>query len=162
MTKFEDAVKALADHRDEGASATRRREHFLTCKPSELILLALEDLEKVEGLPGVYRIDMSSWHYPRGDACYVCLAGAALAGSYGMDPEEDFTVSLFGDNVEARCGALNSFRCGLIWEGLDDMEIKFDDLVVQQHIRIPEYETDPVEFKSGLRWIAKHLAERGL
>ena len=49
-------------------------------KPSELIRLALSDLEKCEG-DSRYEVDMNEWHVPtqKGHVCYVCLAGSVMA-----------------------------------------------------------------------------------
>lgn len=157
MTKFEDVTRALAD---------QRKTHFLTCKPSELILLALEDLEKVEKMKGVYRVDMSEWHRPGEDGpCYVCLAGSVLAMSYGAPTSMDYLSSPRPpENAEDRIGALNSFRMGDIVEGLLEMGITDESVlneVTPSHY-VPLYEQNRRGFKSGLRWIARHLGERGL
>ena len=153
MTKFEDAVKALAD---------QRREHFLTCKPSELIMLALEDLEKVEKLKDIYRVDMGVYHDPEDDGrCAVCFAGSVLAQTMKHAPTVNWHFMTDGPKVADRCMALDSFRSGDIWHGLETLEIE-PPLNVRESIRIADYEHDPIDFKSGLRWIAKHLAERGL
>lgn len=54
-------------------------------KLSDLLELALGDLEKVEAMPEVYEVDMSDWHLPQRDEfggrcgrCTVCLAGAVI------------------------------------------------------------------------------------
>ena len=167
MTKFEDAVKALAD---------QRREHFLTCKPSELIMLALEDLEKVEAQKDVYRVDMGVFHSPLGEddgrvRCAVCLGGSVLAQTVKLDSAKLWMgesnhykagMRVWDDPVTPRIYALDDFRSGDIDCGLEMMlGIDCPDNV-QATVTMCEYEDDPVEFKSRLRWIAKHLAERGL
>lgn len=155
MTKFEDAIKALAD---------QRREHFLTCKPSELIMLALEDLEKVEKLPRIYKVDMDSVHEAVEDRygrsrCEVCFAGAVLAQTVQLDPGTDWYDD--GGEVSLRVWALDAFRSGFIELGLDYLNINLPHNV-QAKTPMPDYVDGPAEFKSGLRWISKHLAERGL
>ena len=152
MTKFEDAVKALAD---------QRRERFLTCKPSELIMLALEDLEKVEGTPKVYHVNMDIVHDQIKELCYVCLAGAVLAQTMRVDPTEHWSQAHPCEETTDRVWALDDFRQGEIGKGLAKMNIKLPHNV-REKISVLDYAFDPVEFKSGLRWIAKHLAERGL
>ena len=52
-------------------------------KPSELIRLALKDLEACEKDPD-YEINMNVWHKPVGDQCMVCLAGAVMAQTFEM------------------------------------------------------------------------------
>ena len=48
-------------------------------KPSELLKVALTDLELVEG-DSKYRVDMRNWHTPQYDkTCEVCLAGSVMA-----------------------------------------------------------------------------------
>ena len=152
MTKFEDVTRALAD---------QRREHFLTCKPSELILLALEDLEKTEKMTDVYRVNMEWYHAPLDNGiCNVCLGGAVLAQTVKLTPSMCWGGDADG-NVEGRIFALDSFRTGHIGEGLSEMGIQLP-FNVRPTVRMRDYERDPVDFKSGLRWIAKHLGERGL
>lgn len=56
-------------------------------KPSELLKLAMLDLEKVEADPR-YRVDMGEWHKPNG-RCSVCLAGSVMAKTLGLPPNKD-------------------------------------------------------------------------
>ncbi len=62
-------------------------------KLSELILVALEDLEACEADPK-YKINMDVWYEPKGKRCHVCFAGAVMANkapkvnlSAGLGPE---------------------------------------------------------------------------
>lgn len=58
--------------------------------PSELIELALRDLELTEA-DDRYRVNMDRWHELDGeDVCHVCLAGAVMAQTLQLDP---------GDNI---------------------------------------------------------------
>lgn len=93
-------------------------------KPSELIRVAIRDLEAVEKLPEVYEIDMKSWHEPgRGyspTTCAVCLAGAVMAQTLGANPREfryptDYAREI---RIQAKLRALNMFREGEISNGL--------------------------------------------
>jgi hypothetical protein len=57
-------------------------------KPSELIRVALKDLEEAERDPH-YEVEMCTWHRPSSTTgvCTVCLAGSVLAKSCGVVPE---------------------------------------------------------------------------
>lgn len=79
-------------------------------KPSELLLLALEDLQKVESDPR-YVVDMGAWHSPNGK-CRVCLAGAVMAGKLGVTPDQSMTPSRLPEALKLR--ALDFLRVGEI------------------------------------------------
>lgn len=127
-------------------------------KPSELIRVALADLDKIEKTPG-YEIVMSDWHVPFGGRCEVCLAGAVIASQRPTLKNEDLQPYHF---PPATCGALealNQFRMGFIEDGLCDMGIyghRFKDMAVTP------YKNDPAKFKRDLERIAKRLEKAGL
>ena len=58
-------------------------------KLSDLIDLAIRDGRGLD--PNVYAPDASRWHEPSPDSgqCYVCLAGAVIAGTLGANPAEE-------------------------------------------------------------------------
>lgn len=62
----------------------------LANKPSELIRRALADLCKVEESP-LFVVDMNTWLHrdKQNEPCHVCLAGAAIAGPYGLLDGQD-------------------------------------------------------------------------
>lgn len=94
-------------------------------KASELIRLAIGDLEKAEASER-YVIDMGNWHTPENlikeplysDKCIICLAGAVMAFSLDIDPG----IHCEPVDLDAVNGwklrALNSFRGGCIRLGL--------------------------------------------
>lgn len=56
----------------------------LADKLSGLLKQAIEDARAVEKLPG-YVLSMNSWHDTDGTGtCYVCMAGAVMARSFGV------------------------------------------------------------------------------
>ena len=85
--------------------------------PSELIRLAIADLEKVEK-DSRYEVDMGTWHYGSGAKCFVCLAGSVMAGTLGTDASESLVPGYFSDDDRNRLHALNCFRAGDISYGL--------------------------------------------
>lgn len=87
-------------------------------KPSELIRVALEDLEKCEADPR-YRVDMSLWHEPHCGECYVCLAGAVMAQELGVGTTRRACPTSFDEDVRERLNALDGFRRGAVLNGLE-------------------------------------------
>jgi len=105
---------------------------ILAAKPSELILIALEDIKKVERSK-IYKIDMSTWHtirheYETGEdneeprkeprkVCYVCEGGAVMAMTLKMNFDEELGPDDIhnGEEVKkirSRIEALDNARCG--------------------------------------------------
>lgn len=85
-------------------------------KPSELIRIAVKDLEQVEADKENYRVDMGAWHrrLPKQKKCMVCFAGAVMAMEYVKDPskEVDPWGNNFSDITCSRLGGLNDIRNG--------------------------------------------------
>ena len=71
-----------------------KEEEFIKLKPSQLLRLALSDIEKVSK-DGRYDIDMNSWHRyeHEGEICFVCLAGAVIAKSFEKGWTREITPS---------------------------------------------------------------------
>jgi len=96
-----------------------KEEGKLPDKPSALIQLALEDLEKAERSE-LYDIDMSIWHQPRIrtgfeiSPCTVCLAGSVIAFSLGVLTHRNVTPKSFRADTEVKLEALEDFRTGHI------------------------------------------------
>ena len=143
-------------------------------KPSELIRVAIADLEKCEQDPR-YVIEMSVWHEDatvvRTDAdeqgkpdaiCAVCLAGAVMAKSLGTKPDGRATPSMVvdGEADRGRLLALDSLRVGdmvgaMLSLGLDEPE----DTSVRS---VAAYHDDSIRFKSDMRRLADDLERAGL
>jgi hypothetical protein len=62
-------------------------------KPSELIRLAVKDMQLCEADPR-YKLDMRSWHRPVEGACHVCMAGAVMAQTLTLSPYIPINCSL--------------------------------------------------------------------
>lgn len=129
-------------------------------KASELILVALEDLEKAEQAPGV-AVDMATWHTPHDGVCYVCLAGCVLR-RFGPDSEK-LTPSMFGASIINKLIALDFLRIGGTMAFVEKLGGK--PARVQQFLDAPRvcsaYSTDPAQFKAELRSIAEFFRQRG-
>lgn len=129
-------------------------------KPSELIKLAIKDLEIVESQPELYEIKMSEWHMCRTPdrKCWVCLAGAVMAVTLKVSP--DVSTSPFNlEEVEHLLLAINEFRTGYIYSGLKVMNI--NKLVLKDR-EITRYADNPTKFKSQMLEMANDLEAKGL
>jgi len=102
---------------------------ILAAKPSELILIALEDIRKVERSK-IYKMDMGTWHTFRHEyddtdegnkepkkICYVCEGGAVMAMTLKMNFDEELGPDDIhnGEEVKkirSRIEALDNARCG--------------------------------------------------
>jgi hypothetical protein len=103
-------------------------------KPSELLMVAMEDLEKIETMEKI-KINMSSWV----DNCEVCHAGAVMINSLGVDAEKcwaPFQLSspdLKGKrSASEKLNAINDIREGNIFGffeclGIENPWINEDD-----------------------------------
>jgi hypothetical protein len=127
-------------------------------KPSELIELALHDLEVVESKPEEYVVKMNTWHTPALDKCEVCFAGAVMAVSLkcGKKPY------IPNDFPEAKkfLTALDQFRSGHVMGGLNAMGIYYS--AIRPYKYVSSYEESPADFKEDMRKLALDLRKRGL
>ena len=136
-------------------------------KDSDLIRLAVADLEKCEAMPDVYKVDMGDWHLPvwnltvdEAPRCSVCLAGAVLAQTFEVPSNVPAVPgSRIGDteidgNETERLLQLDMYR-----RGIDDSLSK---LVPRKRWIVPPYYRDaPAEFKLAMLRIADELEEEG-
>lgn len=124
-------------------------------KPSALIRLALADLEVVEKNPK-YAIDMDFWHIVNKDTeiCSVCFAGAVMANTL----EAPSWMSHVPFEFESECHklvALDSFRCGHIAAGLEQLDI--DPIEKLWSWNVMHYHIDPIQFKKDMHDMADML-----
>jgi hypothetical protein len=131
--------------------------------PSALIRLALADLHKVEE-DDRYEVDMEEWHWPnsRDGRCHVCLAGAVMAGTLEVPPEDHILPASFAlDGTKLR--ALNSLRLGYVHHALEHLfgRKPIPD-GVPERMDVPQYRHDPVGFYREMRVMADILEEAGL
>ena len=155
-------------------------------KPSALIRLALEDMAKCEEDPD-YEVEMSCFHLPNQDCvpdnpatmqikpvkrCLVCLAGSVMAQTLGAADTEWLHPADFRDKdgfhptTENRLQALDAFRVGVLWEGLELMGLEDEyELVVQNDMQpdqIADYHHDPERFVQDMEDLAANLETVGL
>ena len=139
-------------------------------KPSDLIEVALGDLEKAELSPH-YAVEMSDWHNPEEDECNVCLAGSVMAFSLNANPLSTLGPSFFGEH-ENKLLALDSFRVGNMVDGIfDATNGKYEGKEIRAMLRevgyedyrnIPEYHRDPQLFKNSMKTMVDDLRSVGL
>lgn len=130
-------------------------------KLSELIDVALADLEKVEADP-LYEVDMGEWHQPRGPKCSVCFAGSVMAKTCDVDPMENQDPYGFSPRNIVKFLALNEARSGYVRTALHQLGHGYDVLGGLPTYSVVEYRIDPEMFKSGMRLISQQLKEKGL
>jgi len=131
-------------------------------KPSELILLALHDLELVEASPN-YEVNMFDWHnptYPIDEPCYVCFAGAVMAFSLNASINKSLRPGNFDDDTSEKLIALDCFRQGRIAAALDEIGYTCESL--EPVMEFADYQDDPEEFKLDMKNLARDLGRNGL
>lgn len=124
--------------------------HPLPDKLSELILVALEDLEKAEKHPD-YHVDMGLWHCPNG-RCSVCFAGSVMAFGLGVSHNSRAYPSDFSPQVGDKLSKLNYIRAGIV-------PMPEGDFV---DFGATEYERNPERWKTEMVLTAAALSQLGL
>lgn len=133
--------------------------NVLPDKPSELIRVALGDLEKVEQDPR-YKIEMGSWVRAKNDgSCAVCLAGATLVKTMNLPMGVSIKPHTTIYPIRRKLFALDHFRLGYISNGLSHMGYKKPLIVKRNHVH---YAKDPVQFKQQMNQLANDLEAAGL
>lgn len=125
-------------------------------KYSELIRLAIADLEKCENDP-LYRIDMYFYHQPHFNHCYVCLAGAVMAKTLGAKVDKTCLPSYFTYRQKVMLENLDLLRDG-IFHGLPEKEAE----VLNEHPAPADYKIKPEQFKADMLAISDKLEAAGL
>lgn len=150
---------------------------------SGMIRIALKDEDKVFK-SSKYYIDMSEWHSPPGygpyvstEVCRVCLAGAVMAGTLGLDRTRYETPhSLLSDCESDRLSSLDSVRTGDVFAALTHGSFGVglhDSLVIGNEIKKtigkpPIYRSQritPEKRRGWRKWMfscARELEARGL
>ena len=129
--------------------------------PSQLIRLALADLEKCEA-DKTYRISMGNWHNgDRGDRCLVCLAGSVMAKSLNAKCYEACWPADFGSEAESCLLALNDFRRGYVDVGVLELGHAFP-FGTPKIMVVEEYYINPTAFKHDMNTMADMLEGHGL
>ena len=144
-------------------------------KLSDILELALEDLNQVERDPNYY-VSMGVWHTPStvgfGDkereVCMVCLAGSLLAKSVKIPLQITYTEMDTDRYVQNNMRAIDNARVGDFQNALYSMGVsaenvsKFEKKFYSQ-IKTPlvEYERDSKEFKKNMKEAIEFLREEG-
>ena len=155
-----------------------RRNIKLPDKASELILVALLDLERVEMDPA-YEVDMDMWHNPDEGLCSVCLAGAVIATHGRASKSAVVWPWNYPGETEDKLHALDYFRGGHLAKGLSALTAGFASTASPMSLRVfdfsPEakkqlnalmmgwlsYGDSPEAFKTQMRELAAILREDG-
>ena len=125
-------------------------------QPSELIRLALDDLDWLSS-SSQYTIDMGAWHRPEQDGtCHICLAGAVMARSLGADRHWIYDPD---DYKAEKLRALDCFRRGAVRAGLDEMGSRASDY--PDGIWVTPYDEDPEQFVEDMLELADMFAAGG-
>jgi hypothetical protein len=195
MIQALDSEPAKKTPKKKKRKVNSRRKEFRTCKPSRLCEIAMEDLLKIEKMDHLYKIEMAEWHSPVFDedddnhrkvanihTCYVCYAGATMAMSLDLKPNQDYAQTKFPEGIERRLSALNAFRSGYIHDGLEYMGFTLHQSLNAKDVfgyynapeLLPEYESlpnsipvpcyndDKRAFKRGMKRVIKLLQQHGL
>ena len=128
-------------------------------RPSELLALALMDLEKAEESPD-HIVYMDVWMGLYQEKCYVCLAGSVLAFSQHIKPEKlhEINGELHGssrclrgldEDTFNKLDALDTMRLGYLNQALDRMGVHLAKPV--QEVAIIPYDMNKEEFKKCMR-----------
>lgn len=141
-------------------------------KLSELILVALEDLQVVIS-DDRYTVDLDDWHSPDiGDehgTCYVCFAGAVIARRLSpAQAAEVIEPNDYDEHTKYRLHALNEVRRGNIAAAIWRLEQRLvRDIATAPEVgRVEGGDLDDAAtyrlFTQQMRAVSKWLAERGL
>lgn len=135
---------------------------MLPNKPSELILVALADLEAVEQ-DGRYHVEMMFWHEPSYSTglCEVCLAGAVMARSLGTDSSTFAIPRSFDTKTSTKLEVLNDFCQGIIKASIENLGFQHP-LCIPARRKMTRYWQSKSEFKRDMRNLASDLAREGL
>jgi hypothetical protein len=131
-------------------------------KPSELIKVAIRDLEAVER-SRVYAVSMGQWHtkFESDNVCYVCLAGSVMAKTFKIKRNKTCSpASITNDDAQRKLYALNAFRIGDIVGAFNNLNMDVP-MFIAEHVHMPTYSEDKVKFKSELLKLAKVLKAAG-
>lgn len=138
----------------------RARMKKLPDKLSELILLALDDLELCEADPR-YVIDMGFWHlpnFPEDGQCSVCLAGSVMSQTLKVRIGTNKCPSNTSQHHKLR--ALDYIRRGDLPTSLHEMGVGRAELYHPMEVEV--YDINPDRFKLELTILAYGLKTLGL
>lgn len=135
-------------------------EKSLPNKPSALITLALDDLNKVERMVG-YEVNMGTWHQKfHDDTCNVCFAGAVISRSLREARDVYVEPCMYNDDTKYKLYALDNFRQGDCADAFDSLGLSYG--AGEPFDRdIPEYCDGRRSFKLAMRKLVRDLKAAG-
>lgn len=141
-------------------------------KPSELLKMAMDDLEAAEE-SDEYSVDMGHWYFPNISkegsikTCKVCLAGSVMANMLPSDRIKScspntlkFNGEIDGDTRD-KLMAIDEIRSGFIEHGINRMGIDTDDAYLPNYLDMTGYREDPVVFKEEIKNVIHELKKQG-
>jgi hypothetical protein len=128
-------------------------------KLSDLLELALSDLEKVEALPK-YKVDMMQWHTSIGGVCAVCLAGSVLAMTGKMEYGRNISASMLPRPIADKLLAMDALREGRVYAA--EFYLSGKGSIDALDVVVTPYYQSPELFKADIRRLIHLLREREL
>jgi len=127
-------------------------------KPSELIRTAIHDITLVERQKAKYVVNMGVFHSPSdySGKCQVCYAGAVMAKTLGCNPKDEVETDHWGNEVEGKLDALDSFRTGDVEDAFSHLGIDLPEELSGQ-FPVVSYSSDPKKFKEQQNRLADLL-----
>lgn len=134
-------------------------EDILPNKLSDLLEVALGDLEKVEN-DKRYVVDMDTWHtYQKSNTrnvCCVCLAGSVMAKSLGASVNETIVGGQYNETIAAKLAVLDYCRKGDIRTAIMVIngsvpDFDFDRTVTPHHTNKDKFRNDLLRIIQDLR-----------
>ena len=151
------------DQQDFILPETKPTTRELPDKLSDLILVALEDLEKAEASRR-HEVRMAHWHeqqHGMGDnKCFVCFAGGVMAFSLNAPAGETVHTVHWGEAIRDKLYALNQVRIGAVQQALELMGHQKSNWPNEIR-RTPMYELDAQGFKRCMHDLAGRLEAAG-
>ena len=145
----------------------KKRKFKLPSKPSDLIDLAVDDLERVEK-DKRFVVDMGTYNSHEAGKCHVCFAGSVMAKSLELVSEKDVDDVLHGKVGDAvvyrKILALDYFRRGQVVTALDRLGLSRFDVAAfgLRDFKAPIYKYYPLAFKCEMRGLAARLRYAGM
>src|SRR5580700_2407187 len=137
---------------------------LLPTLPSALLQIGLQDLLAIEATPG-YIIDMGTFKNSYDDLCHVCLAGAVMVKSLGLQETEEIDWKLLrAHGLLAQLDFLDSWRANALKAAFDNLKIQVSDDQYQALIELSyePYEVSPEVFKAWMQASIELLRSFGL
>lgn len=145
----------------------KKETNTLPDKLSDLILLALADLELAEQSSDVH-IDMSNWRKQCSTfspyVCSVCFAGVVIIGSLKFSKRGSGIPESISNRTTQKLLALDAVRTGNVESALVHMNVFCANQYqrsIYRHV-IPLYWKGSTQFKSALKILVTDLQTEGL